>query len=415
MSNNSDFKKFTGLTDEQISSIKKFISNDYKAPEDNKKYTSSGFWTVRPLRTDKRNGTEIFSPDIIKQKCPKEPSKLPESLTWCTLDSKNMQDMTELSLFLNKHYMYEPGENMALVYSPEFLSWYLSTPNSEGHNNLCIGIKTQNKLVASITGVFFNGAFFNNELKLMDVDFLCIHPKIRKKGFAKKLIDEVVRQKINKNVFHGTFSGNTELNKQICDLKFYHRPINVKKLIKSNFLEVDNPDIEASEKMFQINDELDENFVKFTDEYTDEVHNLLNTYLNDFPVHFTFTKEQIKYLFINPHVNSYVYLQDGKVTDFISITKTDYKVYKPKNISNIKIGTIFYYAPMNNTLYTLGKNLIIASKKEGIDVINCLDDMDNHKLINNLKFTQGTGTLKHYLYNWVGAHTEPTDIAKHVM
>lgn len=47
------------------------------------------------------------------------------------------------------------------------------------------------------------------------------------------------------------------------------------------------------------------------------------------------------------------------------------------------------------------KNALILAKKEGYDVYNCLNLMDNATAFENLHFQTGDGVLNYYLYNWI--------------
>lgn len=44
---------------------------------------------------------------------------------------------------------------------------------------------------------------------------------------------------------------------------------------------------------------------------------------------------------------------------------------------------------------------MILAKKEGFDVYNCLNLMDNATVFEDLHFQTGDGVLNYYFYNWV--------------
>jgi glycylpeptide N-tetradecanoyltransferase len=46
------------------------------------------------------------------------------------------------------------------------------------------------------------------------------------------------------------------------------------------------------------------------------------------------------------------------------------------------------------------KYALIEAKKQGFDVFNALDIMDNQQFLEELKFAPGDGYLHYYLYNW---------------
>ena len=44
--------------------------------------------------------------------------------------------------------------------------------------------------------------------------------------------------------------------------------------------------------------------------------------------------------------------------------------------------------------------MLILAKKNGFDVFNALDLMENSTVFSDLRFGQGDGNLQYYLYNW---------------
>ena len=46
------------------------------------------------------------------------------------------------------------------------------------------------------------------------------------------------------------------------------------------------------------------------------------------------------------------------------------------------------------------QDALILAKKEGFDVFNALDIMENETFLKDLLFCPGDGTLNYYLYNW---------------
>jgi glycylpeptide N-tetradecanoyltransferase len=106
-------------------------------------------------------------------------------------------------------------------------------------------------------------------------------------------------------------------------------------------------------------------------------------------------------------VNTYVLEgENGEITDMLSyyylnssiINNPDYKtlcaVYSFYNVAN----TVDMVELMNNSL--------ILAKKNGADVFNCLELMENQKVFTKLKFGPGDGRLQYYLYNWRAPHIE---------
>lgn len=56
------------------------------------------------------------------------------------------------------------------------------------------------------------------------------------------------------------------------------------------------------------------------------------------------------------------------------------------------------------------ENSVIFAKKEGYDVMNCLNIMDNENFLEDCKFRRGSGSLYYYLYNYNLSNKNPEDI-----
>ena len=61
----------------------------------------------------------------------------------------------------------------------------------------------------------------------------------------------------------------------------------------------------------------------------------------------------------------------------------------------------FYNFATTVSYRDLIRNALIIAKKEGFDVYNCLNLMDNAIVFEDLHFQVGDGNLNYYMYNWV--------------
>lgn len=60
----------------------------------------------------------------------------------------------------------------------------------------------------------------------------------------------------------------------------------------------------------------------------------------------------------------------------------------------------FYNVATTTSLKNLMQDAICLAKRNNFDVFNALEVMDNKSVFADLKFGEGDGTLKYYLYNW---------------
>ena len=92
--------------------------------------------------------------------------------------------------------------------------------------------------------------------------------------------------------------------------------------------------------------------------------------------------------------------EDGDVLDFISYYIMQSRVLKKNDKHKfIKKAHLYYYTTINNTSFTLIKDMLIIAKNNGMDVFDATDIMENN-ILDELGFEGGTGILHYYLYNW---------------
>ena len=50
-------------------------------------------------------------------------------------------------------------------------------------------------------------------------------------------------------------------------------------------------------------------------------------------------------------------------------------------------------------------------KQNGMDVVNCIDQGNNHMFLEKSQFLEGSGKLNFYLYNWMCPQLTKSDIS----
>ena len=76
------------------------------------------------------------------------------------------------------------------------------------------------------------------------------------------------------------------------------------------------------------------------------------------------------------------------------------------------IHTFFFslQATIVNFVHYLFIYFIFFICKDGFDVFNALNVMENANFLEELKFGKGDGCLQYYLYNWKCPEMEPKDV-----
>lgn len=238
---------------------------------------------------------------------------------------------------------------------------------------------------------------------MIEVNLLCIHPKLRNKRLTPVLIQELTRQFSLLGYSEGLYIASTYLPTPILTAKYYHKIINAKILCDTGFIKLDqNTTINNVKKAHKMSDTfINENFKKMESTHLDEMYALFNVYMNRYNLHPLYTQDEFNFIFSNKLVTCYVLENEqGNVTDFISYYTTQTTVLKMNDKHKfIRKGQLYYYTSINENPFNLIKDLLIVAKNNNIDVFDALDIMENSNVIQELGFEEGTGVSHYYLYN----------------
>lgn len=357
------------------------------------------FWNTQPINIDTNN---INKPVIISSinDISKNPITLPDKITWHTFNIK--LELDQIQKFLLNFYAESDDNTMRLAYSKDILEWYIS--NQEIIENLFIGIKYNNKLVGIIFCIPIQISVYNNIIRSGEINFLCIHKILRNKNIAPLLIKELTRRANLIGIYQGFYTGSLNLPNNLCNGKYYHRNINVKRLLDADF--IDKPDkmsIDTLKKIYKIRKELSINIRKLEEKDIDECYKKYNNFIKKYNIYRIFSKDEFINTFLrNDKVcESFVVIKNNKITDFISFYYLQSQILNNPKIDKINKAYIYYYFFENeNSFIELIDNCLLLLKQRHIDVLNCINQMDNDLLFNKLKFYEGTGNLNFYLFNW---------------
>ena len=120
-------------------------------------------------------------------------------------------------------------------YSKAFLAWALQPPGFERDWHVGVRAKPTGKLVAFITGVPAHIRLRDTPTPMAEINFLCVHKKLRSKRLAPVLIKEVTRRVNLRGVWQAAYTAGVVLPKPIAVCRYWHRSLNPKKLIEIGF------------------------------------------------------------------------------------------------------------------------------------------------------------------------------------
>mmetsp|Transcript_4325 Transcript_4325/g.4918 ORF Transcript_4325/g.4918 Transcript_4325/m.4918 type:complete len:419 (-) Transcript_4325:115-1371(-) len=380
--------------------------------------TKHTFWDTQPMP----QGEEAELPEgpIVPNKAKKEvrgePYNMPNGFEWSTLDIMDPEQREELYTLLANNYVEDDDALFRFDYSKEFLEWALTPPGYS--NDLLLGVRASvnKKLVAFISAIPANVKVQStSHLDVVEINFLCVHKKLRSKRLAPVLIKEITRRVNQAGVFQAVYTAGVILPVPVASARYFHRSLNPKKLVKVGFSRT-NPRMTMArmQKLYKVANTTKYPFVEMTEEHVDGVHELLVKYLESkFSLHVNFTKEEIAHWLLprSSVINAYVVVDEddkSKVTDMVSF------YHLPSTILNedetLYAAYSYYNVATSMTLSDLMRDALILANATGIDVYNALNLMENETFLEELKFGKGDGVLQYYVYNWSAPSMKSADI-----
>ncbi|KAH8816402.1 acyl-CoA N-acyltransferase [Xylogone sp. PMI_703] len=420
-----------GSTSSAVEALKKLKLEDVMASlassgRNVKEMDAYKFWQTQPVprlgeKTEhiEEGPFKIIDPD----KVPKEPGPLLEGFEWVTMDMTDKDQIKEVYDLLAAHYVEDKEEMFRFNYSQAFLKWALLAPGWTKEWHVGVRASTSKKLVAFISGVPIDLRVRNKVLKSTEINFLCVHRKLRSKRLTPVLIKEITRRCYLVGVYQAIYTAGIVLPTPVSTCRYFHRSINWQKLYEVGF----SPLPKGSKPQFQVRKyHLPDNTAlkglrPMEAKDIDIVLESLRRYLARFDMAPEWTREEIEHWLIHKKdspddqvIWSYV-IEDPstkKITDFFSFYCLESSVIHSTKYDSIRAAYLYYYftdvafqpdfekEALKNRLNTMMNDALILAKKLKFDVFNCVSIMDNSLFVNQQKFGAGDGQLHYYLYNY---------------
>lgn len=197
------------------------------------------FWNTQPVpkideTTGEASGSE-FHKAIDSEKTiaeiKQDPYALPEGFVWDTLDLINAEVLKELYTLLNENYVEDDDAMFRFDYQPDFLKWALQPPRWLKDWHVGVRVAKSGRLIAFISAIPAAIKVFEKNLQVVEINFLCVHKKLRSKRLAPVLIREITRRVNLTGIFQAVYTAGVVLPKPITTCRYWHRSLNPKKLI----------------------------------------------------------------------------------------------------------------------------------------------------------------------------------------
>lgn len=240
------------------------------------------------------------------------------------------------------------------------------------------------RLVASICGVPADVTVRGQRLKVTEINFLCIHKKLRSKRLAPVLIKEITRRCYLNGIYQAVYTAGIVLPTPVSSCRYYHRALDWLKLYDVGF----SPLPPGSTKARQITKNHLPSHTStpglrpMQEKDVDAVHDLLNRYLQRFDVAQSMSRDEVDYFMVHREkpgvqqvVYTYVVEEPGtqRITDFASFYSLDSRVIQHEKYTDVRAAYLYYYASesafaekekgLKERLQQLMNDILILAKK----------------------------------------------------
>ncbi|KAH0478093.1 MAG: uncharacterized protein KVP18_004149 [Porospora cf. gigantea A] len=391
------------------------------------------FWATQPVRVRNPQLDDLEAGGAVVPQTAADisltPVELPANDRWCVLDIADPGQLDELYVLLKEHYVEDTDEMFRFDYSKDFLQWALCPPGYRPEWHLALK-DADEVLKGFISAVPANVVVRCCRVPLVEVNFLCVRKDLRAQRYAPLLIQEITRLVNLQNVYQALYTSGTVIPNPVGSSTYFHRTLNLGKLIDVGFTRVDKSMTRAhAEKKFRVpNCSL--SYRPMTEADVEPVRQLLQKKFTreafvapegePFPANLEgcklypeFTKEEVAH-YLLPRTGvilTYVRDEADSVVDVVSFYSLPSSVLKHAEHSHVLAAYYYYSASTVLDQKALLSSMVYLSKAAGFDVLNVLDLGDNDpETLRDLKFGRGDGTLHYYLYNWKCPDLTPQDI-----
>ncbi|ATY61374.1 Glycylpeptide N-tetradecanoyltransferase [Cordyceps militaris] len=390
-----------------------------------KDMASYKFWGTQPVPRFDEDQTVPDGPLRIQkvEDISKEPADLVSGFEWVTMDLTNEEEIKEVYELLNGHYVEDDDSTFRFNYSPSILRWAMMAPGWAKKYHVGVRATQSRKLVAFISAIPVHLRVREQVITCSEVNFLCVHKKLRGKRLAPVLIKEVTRISNLEGVWQGLYTAGIVLPRPVSTCQYYHRPLNWQKLYDVGFSYLPHgskpqyqvrkyavPETTSTKgwRVMQAGDV--DAVVDLQKRYSAKRYDIAPVLSADEVAHWLVPKvetsgEQVVWTYV-------VEDADKKITDFISFYCVESSVIKNSRHNVLRVAYLFYYATetglqesedqgaLKTRLNSLVSDALIMAKKEKFDVFNALTLMDNVLFLEQQKFARGDGQLHYYLFNY---------------
>ncbi|XP_061771617.1 glycylpeptide N-tetradecanoyltransferase 2 [Nerophis ophidion] len=373
------------------------------------------FWDTQPVPKLNEVVTGHGPIEADKENIRQEPYSLPQGFMWDTLDLSNADVLKELYTLLNENYVEDDDNMFRFDYSPNFLKWALRPPGWLPQWHCGVRVSSNKKLVGFISAIPAEIRIYDMLKRMVEINFLCVHKKLRSKRVAPVLIREITRRVNLEGIFQAVYTAGVVLPKPVSTCRYWHRSLNPRKLVEVKFSHLSrNMTLQRTMKLYRLPDSIKTGGLRPMERRDiRQVTELLQKFLKRFQLAPSMSEVEVAHWFLPQEniIDTYVVEgSSGILTDFASFYTLPSTVMHHPLHRSLKAAYSFYNVHTQTPLLDLMNDALILAKLKGFDVFNALDLMENKVFLDKLKFGIGDGNLQYYLYNWKCPPMEPDKV-----
>eukprot|EP00596_Hydrurales_sp_CCMP1899_P003968 CAMPEP_0119045000 /NCGR_PEP_ID=MMETSP1177-20130426/36191_1 /TAXON_ID=2985 /ORGANISM="Ochromonas sp, Strain CCMP1899" /LENGTH=450 /DNA_ID=CAMNT_0007016021 /DNA_START=57 /DNA_END=1406 /DNA_ORIENTATION=+ len=399
---NAELMKF--LQDKELSKMReKYLKQNQKGKDTDIEHK---FWNTQPMPGlkdvfDGESGPMDGNTDVTAVR--QEPYNMPGGFEWDSLDVTDPDVILEVYTLLCENYVEDDDCLFRFDYSVPFLQWALTPPGFLQDWHVGVRNSKTGALMGCITAIPADIRIHDKKVSMVEINFLCVHKKLRTKRLAPVLIKEITRRVNMRGRWQAAYTAGIVLPKPVGRCRYYHRSLNPKKLVEVKFSSIRQGSTMAKLiKELKLPTKPTHAFRKMEEIDMPMVHKLLTESLSRRKLAQMFTVEDLAHTLL-PRVGvieSWVLENKGVVTDFCSYYHLPSTVFKCPKHNNL--GAVYSYYNVATTIdfKDLMHDALILARNSGADVFNALDLSQNGDIFTQLAFGAGDGYLQYYIYNW---------------
>jgi len=333
------------------------------------------YWDKQPVPREDTTPGEIDKTRDIQKKT----TKLPGGFVWSSCSLKEACD------FLEKYYVQ--NNRFKLVYTTQVLKWSID-------DSIAIRKVDTKELVGYAASTTINMKVEDTEINTTQGNYLCIHPSYRSERLTPLLITESIRRAKKRGIWQAIYTAHTKVPTPITKSCYWHRFLDVKHLIKTEFHKTNR----SCEQFYEIRGPCKHLWRKMTLEDVPKVARILQDHTKNSKITPIINEEYVKRRVLPIH--SYV---SDTSDDFISFYDILYE--RMDGSGTVKqVYRFFIVGDVYNDAFLIAKNL-------GYHVFNSAEVGVNINTLEKHKFIKGNGFVYYYLWNWhLNEMIEPKEI-----